>query len=143
MSNAGEAFFTAIGCMDGRVQEPIVKFGRKKFKAKYPDTITEAGLVGQLSRLRQGSGGQAQEEADSSLMQSIRRKIFISIERHHSKGVIIHGHQDCAGNPISDAEHKQDVIKASEIIRSFVPDDISVIPVFVENINGKWIAKEL
>lgn len=133
MSKTGEAFFTSIGCMDGRVQEPIMRFGQKKFNAKYPDTITEAGLVGQLPK----------EEENSNLLQSIRRKVFISLEHHHSEGIVVHGHQDCAGNPVADEIHLQDVLKTTKIIRSFAPPGTEVIPVFVFNKNGKWFVKEL
>lgn len=49
MSNDGETFFITVGCMDGRIQAPIAAFGKEKFGAEFPDTITEAGLVSLLS----------------------------------------------------------------------------------------------
>jgi len=63
--DGGQAFFTAVGCMDGRVQEPVLAFGQQKFGAKYADTITEAGLVGLL----------AKKNIDRALLDSIRKKI--------------------------------------------------------------------
>src|SRR3989344_5229135 len=117
MSDASETFFTSIGCMDGRVQGPIAQFGRDRFKAEFPDTITEAGLVGLLAK-----------NTDPDLLESIKKKLLISLQKHHSKGVIVHGHEDCAGNPVPDEEHKKDVLKALEVIKSFVPDNIEVIP---------------
>lgn len=121
MSGADETFFTAIGCMDGRVQDPVAEFGRAKFGAAFADTITEAGLVGLL----------AADNTESELLNSIKKKVLISVEKHHSKGIVVHGHQDCAGNPVPDEKHKEDILKTAEIIKSFVPQDIPVIPVFV------------
>lgn len=133
MSKAGETFFTTVGCMDGRVQEPVAKFGRGRFAAEYPDTITEAGLVGLLAR---GSG-------DQSLVDSIKNKINISLEKHHSKGIIVHGHQECAGNPVDDNRHKDDTRRSLEIIKSFVSPSVPVVGVFVKRETNGWEIEEI
>ena len=39
------SFATAINCLDGRVQEPVAKFLKKKFGASYVDAITAPGPV--------------------------------------------------------------------------------------------------
>ena len=133
MSDAGETFFTSVGCMDGRVQEPVAKFGRQKLDARFADTITEAGLVGKL----------ASENIDQGLIDSLKFKIAeVSGAKHHSKGVIVHGHQDCAGNPVDDETHKAQIKKAADFVRSIV-QDIPVIPVFVVKENGEWKAVPL
>lgn len=133
MSQAGETFFTSVGCMDGRVQKPIADFGKERFGAEYPDTITEAGLVGLL----------AKDDVDQNLVESIKTKVEISLQKHHSKGIIVHGHQDCAGNPVHDEKHKQDILKASKIISNFVPADVAIIPVFVSSKDHQWVVEEL
>ena len=120
MSDSSETFFTSIGCMDGRALRPVRKFGKQKFGVWYVDTITEAGLVGQVA-----NGN------NPTLVEAIKQKLLISIEKHHSKGVIVHGHQDCAGNPVDDEKHKQDILKTAEVIRSFVPLEVPVIPAFI------------
>lgn len=122
MSKADETFFTSIGCMDGRVQDPIGHFGQKLFGAEYPDTITEAGLVGLLGK----------DSVEQSLLESIKKKVLISVEKHHSKGIIVHGHEECAGNPVDDRQHKEEILKTAKLIQTFVPADITVIPVFVK-----------
>ena len=128
MTDFEETFFTAVGCMDGRVQDPVAEFGRKKFDAQFADTITEAGLVGEL----------AADEVDPSLKESIRFKLVdVSLGKHHSKGVIVHGHQECAGNPVPDEFHKENIRKAAEIARSLVPG-LPVIPVFVVKNENGW-----
>src|SRR3990167_11376857 len=108
MSQAGETFFTSVGCMDGRIQAVIAKYGQQKFDAKYPDTITEAGLVGLLTNKADDTG--------SLLRESIKKKILISVEKHHSRGIIVHGHQECAAlDAVNDNTHKQNILKAAEI----------------------------
>lgn len=128
MSDASEIFFTAVGCMDGRVQDPIAEFGRKRFDALFADTITEAGLVGKL-----GNGA-----VDPVLEESLKLKIMeISAGRHNSKGVVVHGHQECAGNPVDDQTHKENIRAAAEYIKSLVPN-LSVILVFVFRKKNAW-----
>lgn len=131
MSDLGETFFTAVGCMDGRVQDPIAKYGRDKFGVLFADTITEAGLVGLLSN-----------NPSPELLDSIKKKVLISVEKHHSKGIIVHGHQECAGNPVEDNRHREETKKAAEIIRDFV-QEVEVKPVFVIKENGNWIVEKI
>ena len=131
MSQAGETFFTSVGCMEGRIQAVIAKYGQQKFDAKYPDTITEAGLVGLLSN-----------DPSQELLDSIRKKVLVSVEKHHSKGIIVHGHQECAALDAVDNIHKQNILKAAEIIRSMAPNLI-VKPAFVVRGNSGWEVEEL
>ncbi|OGH09823.1 MAG: hypothetical protein A2152_00730 [Candidatus Levybacteria bacterium RBG_16_35_6] len=133
MSQADETFFTSIGCMDGRVQDPISEYGKNRYSVKYMDTITEAGLVGII-----GS-----EDIDEKILESIKKKVLISINKHHSKGIVVHGHQDCAGNPIDETLHREQTINAAREIRDFVPGDIEVMPVFVVRDGENWKAEEL
>lgn len=128
MSNVNDTFFTSVGCMDGRVQEPIMKYGREKFGAQFPDTITEAGLVGKY----------AEAGNDSDLGRSIKFKaVDVSVGKHHSKGIVVHGHQECAGNPVDDEIHKKQVLKCAELL-SALDSNITVISVFVNLVEGKW-----
>ncbi len=137
MSKPYETFFTTLGCMDGRVQEPVAEFGRRKFGAEFPDTITEAGLVGKL----------AEESVDPNLLEPLRFKIVdISLEKHHSKGIIVHGHQECLGNPVEDVRHKDDIRKSVEKIKSLINSSVPVVGVFVKRfINDPrvWEIEEL
>lgn len=133
MSRNGETFFTSIGCMDGRAQEPVLHFGQKRFGAMFADTITEAGLVGLLSK----------KPIDKYLLQSLKKKILISLEKHHSKGIIVHGHEDCAGNSVSDEQHKKDVLKAAKTIGELIQKNTQIIPVFVKRRGKEWVAEDL
>lgn len=122
MLQAGETFFTTVGCMDGRVQEVIAKFGQQRFGAKFPDTITEAGLVGQLSK----------EQVEQSLLDALKFKIVdVSLGKHHAKGIVVHGHAECAGNPVIDDVHKDDIRKSIDMIKRMINNAVPVIGVFV------------
>lgn len=128
MSQTGETFFTSVGCMDGRVQEPVLTFGKEKFGVKYADTITEAGLVGLLAKNNLGR----------TLLDSLKKKILISLEKHHSKAIVIHGHQECAGNPVDDEQHKKDTLKAAKTIGALISGSTQIIPVFVKRSEHGW-----
>jgi carbonic anhydrase len=133
MSHASDTFFTAVGCMDGRVQAPIAAYGQKKFNVKYPDTITEAGLVGQL----------AKGTLDKDLLRF--KVIDVSLGKHHAAGIIVHGHQECAGNPIDDETHKQQTKDVAALITAMLPEGstVPVIPVFVVRQADEWVVEEL
>jgi len=86
--NSHGKFATAINCMDGRVQMPANEWLRKKFKVDYVDTITEAGPNKILA-----------ENKDSMAIDSIKRRVDISVNKHGSKYIAVLGHDGCAGNP--------------------------------------------
>ena len=132
MSQAGETFFTVVGCMDGRVQASVAEFGREKFEADYPDTITEAGIVGLISN-----------NPEQKFVENLEFKLWVSIEKHHSKGILVDGHQECAGNPVDDERHKEDVRKSVEFIRELIEDKVPVTGVFVVRDGDSWKAEEI
>ncbi|OGH13897.1 MAG: hypothetical protein A2860_04130 [Candidatus Levybacteria bacterium RIFCSPHIGHO2_01_FULL_37_33] len=133
MSSASETFFTSVGCMDGRSECAVAKWGRKKFGVEYADAITEAGLAGLL----------AQDHLDKYLIDSLENKIKISLEKHHSKNIVVSGHEDCAAsNAASEEKHKEDILKAAELISLIFPNT-SVTPVYVKRDGEEWTVKEL
>ena len=83
-------FCSAINCIDGRVQLPVIRYLKKRFDADYVDSITEAGPNLILSDCN-----------NTSSIQMILGKLRISVENHNSVGIAIVGHYDCAGNPAS------------------------------------------
>lgn len=136
MSQQTETFFTVIGCMDGRCQDAVARFGRERFDAQYPDTITEPGMVGVLA------SGSKKEFLDH-----LRKEIEISLTKHNSKGIIVDGHAECAADPVDGESHRDHVRKAVEIIRSFVDTSVTpVIGVFVkrqESHPSTWEVEQL
>ncbi len=85
-----ETFATVINCMDGRVQEPVIAWMKQHYKVDYVDDITEPGPICMLT-----------DCADPSAVESIRRRLDISINKHGSHVVAVVAHHDCAGNPVS------------------------------------------
>lgn len=130
MADRQETFVTIIGCMDGRVQQPLSEFARKKFDARYADTITEAGEVGILANI-----------LTDELRYDLRGKIDVSVQRHKSKGIVISGHQECTGHPVDDAKHIEDVRKSVSIIQDMAGPYISVVGVFVSHLGARWIVE--
>ncbi len=106
-------FGTVITCMDGRVQVPVNNWMREKYGLDYIDTITEAGPDGIMAR------------RDPDFMPNIKARVLISIEKHGSDTIALVAHGDCAGNPVSEAEHFGHLRKGMEAIRSWeLPVDI-------------------
>ena len=94
------SFYTAINCMDGRVQEPVINYIKEKYNVLFVDMITDAAPVKILSN----------KKTDN--LKSIISCIDISLKKHKSKGIAIVAHYDCSGNPISDEEQKKLLQKA-------------------------------
>lgn len=82
-------FAAVINCMDGRTQEPVVKFMKDKCGVDYVDMITEPGPIKFMD-----------EGAEEAILGSIRNRVTISVEKHGAKTLAIVGHHDCAGNPV-------------------------------------------
>jgi carbonic anhydrase len=100
-------FGTAINCMDGRAQLPIIEWMKEQFNLDYVDMITEAGPDKVVS------AGSPEQIA------SVLNRVKISVEKHGSKHIVITGHDDCAGNPVLKAQHIQDIIASMQVIRGW------------------------
>jgi hypothetical protein len=123
MANPQDTFCTSLGCMDGRVQKLIGDYGREQFGAEFPDTITEPGLDGMVAKMSD----------ESPELANLAFKISISTDKHHSKGIIVHGHEDCAGNPVSDEEHMKDISTAVEKVKGVLTNpDLPILGVYVK-----------
>lgn len=116
-----ETFATAINCMDGRTQEPIISWAKKTFEVDYVDAITEPGPDKILA------------EGPDTLVESIKNRVMISVNKHGSQNVIIVSHHDCAGNPVSKEEHLDQLKKSVDIISSW---ELGV------KIIGVWIGED-
>ena len=101
-------FTTAINCIDGRVQAPVTEFIKNTYGADYVDLITEPGPDKVLS-----------QNKDVNIIESIKRRALISIEKHKSKIVIIAAHHDCAGNPVGEDEHRKQLKDAAQNIKKW------------------------
>lgn len=113
-------YATAINCIDGRVQIPVIEYMRKKFNVKYIDMVTEGGPDKILA-----------QNKDECIIQSIKNRVEISIKYHDSKLLAIAGHYDCAANPVDKEQHIIDIKKSIKLLESWnLP--VKIIGLFVD-----------
>jgi len=111
-------FATSISCMDGRIQLPLAKWVKENYSVDYVDVITEPGVEKTV--------------AENSDLESIKTKIGISTNAHKSELIIVSGHYDCAGNPVSVDEHISQIKKSVEVISS-LNLGVKVVGVWVDS----------
>jgi hypothetical protein len=112
-------FATAINCMDGRTQLPVIAYLKEKCKVDYVDMVTEAGPVRILA-----------DSADRALVDSIKHRVEISVERHCSHYIAVAGHFDCAGNPVSEEIQRRQIQESIKTVLSWN---------FKANVLGLWV----
>jgi len=113
-------FATAINCMDGRVQIPVIEWLKRLSGVDYVDMITEPGPERLLA-----------EGIDQAAIESIKKRLGISITRHNSKTVAIVGHHDCAGNPADQETQQEQIAMAIEVLKSW-SFEVRIIGLYVD-----------
>ena len=121
-------FATAINCMDGRTQKPIIEYIKKRFKVDYVDMITEPGPDKILS-----------QNTNRSLIASLKRRVLISVKKHISRVIAIVGHYDCAGNPVDINKHLKQIKKSVKTVDRWKLG-VSILGLWV---NSKFQVKEV
>ena len=114
-------FCASIHCMDGRIQEPIIKYLKENYGITYVDTITEPGPCKILA-----------ENKDEISVNSIIERAKISIDRHGSKLIAISGHYDCAGNPCDEETQKKQIRESIKHLKNHYPE-IKIIGLWIDN----------
>jgi hypothetical protein len=121
-------FCTAVNCIDGRVQLPVITYLKKRFNVEYIDIVSEPGpnlILGELT--------------NDSLVESIFDRIKISVKYHDSVGIAVVGHYDCIANP-GDKDAQITKIRVSiRRIRSRYKD----IPIMGLWVNENWEVSEI
>ena len=121
-------FCTAVNCMDGRVQLPVIRYLQGRFDVEHVDSITEPGPNLLLAK-----------RTDHDAVRSILRRVRISVEKHSSVAIALAGHHDCAGNPATEQEQKQHVAAGVEFLRRQYPN----IPIIGLWVDEKWDVHEV
>ncbi len=121
-------FATAVNCMDGRIQLPVIEYLKNKFGADYVDTITEPGPIKILA-----------EGTNVAALDSIRHRIDISVNKHGSKIIALVGHHDCAGNPVKREFQETQLKKSLDTVKSW-GFGAEIICLYV---NARWTVEEL
>ena len=120
-------FCTAISCMDGRIQLPVIKYLQARFRAKYVDLITEPGPNLILA-----------EQTEPALVSSILARVQISVGHHHSAGIAVIGHYNCAGNPATEEKQILHIEESVNFIRRRY-EEVEVIGLWVDH---NWEVRE-
>lgn len=71
------------------------------------------------------------EAKNPAEIESIRKRLDISLTRHKSNLVAIAGHHDCAGNPTDKATQREQILSAIKTMRSWHPE-VNVIGLWVD-----------
>jgi carbonic anhydrase len=101
-------FATAINCMDGRVQIPVIEYLKTRYDVDYVDMVTEPGPIKAVAR-----------DPSGSVVASIRHRVEISVFKHHSKLIAVVGHHDCAGNPVDKETQLKQIHSAVKTVASW------------------------
>jgi len=112
-------FVTAINCMDGRVQEPVIKWMRENLKADHVDMITEVGPDRILT------------EGPYIMIGSIIDRVQVSVNAHGSRVLAIVAHHDCAGNPVTKKEHIEYLEESVNEAITWAGGDVRIISLWV------------
>ena len=102
-----DKFATAITCIDGRVQQPIVDWMKLNTNVDYVDLITEPGP------------DKALNDGPVHIINEIVRKVSFSILHHSSNIVAVTGHHDCAANDADKEEHIEQILEAIRVLLSY------------------------
>lgn len=121
-------FGTAINCIDGRTQEPVIDFMKQKYGIDGVDMVTFPGVDGVISSL-----------GNFNTIALIRNAVSISVERHGSRIIAVVGHFDCAGNPGNREHHYAHIRKAVQQVSSW-NFDAKIVGFYV---NDKWQIEEV
>ena len=121
-------FATAISCMDGRIQIPVIDYVLRKCKVDYVDMITEPGPIRVLA-----------ENLDKSTIESIKRRVAISTGKHNSVHIVIVGHDDCAGNPVEKATQLKQILESIRTVRSW-GFRAEILGLWIDD---RWVAHEV
>jgi carbonic anhydrase len=121
-------FGTAINCMDGRVQLPVIQWLKSQYHLDYVDMITEPGADRVM----------AEGLPDSIAL--VRAKVLISVNAHGSRLIAIVGHTECAGNPVSREEHLEHIQRAVQVVRGWDLPSVTVIGLWV---NAQWAVEKV
>lgn len=105
-----DRFATLLTCIDGRIQRPLHNWATQHLAVDYLDVITEPGPDAAVTT------------SDDDELTALLRKVQVSQRAHRSSTLVVAGHSDCAGNPVTDEEHHQQLHHAAARLAHHLPD---------------------
>ncbi len=112
-------FCTAVNCINGRAQTPVIKYLEERFGVDNVDMITEIAANALLAK------------AEKAAVASILRRVSVSVDQHESVGIAVVGHHGCIGNPGDEASQRKDTQNAVDLLRPLYPQ-VPVIGLWVD-----------
>ena len=119
---ARPTFGTAINCIDGRIQLPVMSWVREVLSVDYVDLITQPGPERLLA-----------DQAELAA-QLIKPRVGLSVTGHGSPVLVLAAHHDCLANPVSEAAHREHLQRAMRVLLSW-DLGVKVLAVWV---NAAW-----
>mgnify|MGYP001039485204 CR=1 FL=1 len=113
-------FVTSINCIDGRVQEPVINYLKTEYGANFVDMITEAGPNKILA-----------ENKNIPIINSIKARVAVSVEKHNSALIAIVGHYDCGGNPSGEKRQIQEIKLSIKEVNAW-HENVTVIGLWID-----------
>ena len=99
-------FATAINCIDGRVQTPVLDWMKLHLNVDYVDLITEPGPDGAMV-------------LSPDIRTRIFEKVCFSLKVHDPLAIAIAGHWDCKANPQTTEDHLEQIREGVRIIEAW------------------------
>lgn len=96
-----EPFALAINCVDGRVQQPLLRWIRDELSLSRVDYLTVPGADAALA------------EHGRELERARETASFLTDQRDH-RCALVAGHWDCLGNPVDEERHREQIRRAAE-----------------------------
>lgn len=115
-----------LECIDGRPQRKVAAYLAVSFAVRHLDTITTAGLVRHLA-------------SETEQTPFLLANLDLSLNAHGSSHIAVVAHHDCAGNPVTDAEQKDQIATAVDRVAEIQPDHV-VVGLWV---NEHWTIEEV
>lgn len=114
-------YCTAVNCMDGRVQVPVIEYLTYNHGYQFVDMITEPGPVKHITSKKK-----------THTKKSILSRIVLSRDRHASDFIALIAHYDCAGNPVTDEIQISQLYESKKIITELFPSSI-ILPLWIDD----------
>jgi carbonic anhydrase len=90
--------------------------------------ITEPGPIKYLA-----------DNKSSPILESIKNRVDISLNKHGSKHIAIIGHYDCAGNPVDNNTQRHQIHDAIRTLQTWY-NDVKIIGLWVDE---NWTVHQL
>tara|TARA_B100000745_G_scaffold268595_1_gene194730 strand:- start:2686 stop:3240 length:555 start_codon:yes stop_codon:yes gene_type:complete len=132
MSAKNEKFAGAVWCMDGRDKKAVQDYAQGLFVDSVCDGPGTVGVLADVGHPKH-----------ALFVQKLRDQLPVSIGNHGSEIIFVSGHAECAGHPVDDVRHKEDILKATALVRSILHElnytTITVIPLWNQRgEDGVW-----